>query len=47
MMIDLATNTDKVVEASKACLSAREEFSVETYVARTLGVYADALASKA
>ena len=47
VMIDLATNTDKVVEASKACLSAREEFSVETYVARTLGVYADALASKA
>lgn len=43
VLIDLARDPAPVVAASRACLEAREEFSVDTYLARTLAVYAAAL----
>lgn len=44
VLVALARDPEPVVAASKACLVAREEFSVDTYLARTLRVYEDVLA---
>lgn len=43
VLVDLARDPAPVVAASRACLTAREEFSVETYLTRTFAVYEAAL----
>lgn len=45
VLVDLARDPGPVLAASEACLSAREEFSVETYLSRTLAVYEAVLAA--
>ncbi|MEA5054120.1 MAG: glycosyltransferase family 4 protein [Propionicimonas sp.] len=42
-LVDLVRHPSRVVAASRACLTAREEFSMDTYLARTNQVYAEAL----
>ena len=46
VLISLARDPEPVVAASRACLAAREEFSVDTYLARTLQLYRDVLAAR-
>lgn len=46
VLVGLVRDPGAVVAASRACLTAREEFSVDTYLARTLRVYDAALAGR-
>lgn len=43
VLVSLARDPGPVVAASQACLTARDEFSVETYLRRTLAVYESVL----
>jgi len=43
VLVDLVRAPAPVIAASRACLEARTEFSVETYLSRTLQVYSDVL----
>lgn len=44
VLVSLARDPEPVIAASQACLVAREEFSVDTYVDRTMRVYESVLA---
>lgn len=46
VLVDLVRDPTPVVAASHACLTARNEFSVDTYLERTLAVYAAAMAGR-
>lgn len=46
VLVSLARDPEPVVAASAACLKAREEFSVDTYLTRTMAVYEAALAGR-
>lgn len=46
VLVDLVHQPAAVIAASRACLTAREEFSVDTYLARTLAVYEQVMAGR-
>lgn len=46
VLIDLAKDPARVMAASQACLVAREEFSVDTYLKRTVATYEAAMAGR-